>query len=66
MRARVTERFFRINRLGGQRIGGCGLGLSIVKHVLELHGARLDIGDSRFETGTRVAVWLPDNLRAVA
>jgi len=39
---RVFERFYR---LGGDRhssgVSGCGLGLSIVEHIAELHGAKI-------------------------
>ena len=53
-RERVMDRFFRINT--GSSVQGCGLGLSIVQHVVALHDARFSITDSQFETGTQVAV----------
>lgn len=35
----------RFHRLAGQEIEGSGLGLSIVARIVELHGARLELGD---------------------
>lgn len=41
--ARLTERFYRVDRSRSRNSGGTGLGLAIVKHVLERHQARLTI-----------------------
>jgi len=59
LRERVKDRFFRVNT--GSKVQGCGLGLSIVQHVVNLHHADFEITDSSFETGTRVAVHFPIN-----
>lgn len=40
---RLFERFFRVDRSGNRKEGGSGLGLSIVKHILEAHGERIYI-----------------------
>ncbi len=40
---RLTERFFRVDRSRSRGLGGSGLGLSIVKHVLAAHNQRLKI-----------------------
>ena len=40
---RITERFYRVSTSRSRESGGTGLGLPIVKHVLALHQARLEI-----------------------
>ena len=54
---RVMDRFYRIN--SGSGIQGCGLGLSIVQHVIALHRGSLIIDDSQQLGGTRITVTLP-------
>lgn len=41
--ARLTERFYRVDRSRSRETGGTGLGLSIVKHILIRHQAKLEI-----------------------
>ncbi len=41
--ARLTERFYRVDKSRSRETRGTGLGLAIVKHVLLRHGAQLDI-----------------------
>jgi two-component system, OmpR family, sensor histidine kinase QseC len=38
---------------------GCGLGLSIVKHIVDLHHGKITLKDSSFKTGLLVEVSLP-------
>ncbi|WP_084618302.1 sensor histidine kinase [Cellvibrio sp. OA-2007] len=56
-RERVFDRFYR---LGGDRHSskttGCGLGLAIVQQVVELHGARIALTQSRYEQGLLIIV----------
>lgn len=52
-RARVLERF---HRLAGQESEGCGLGLSIVAKIAELHEARLTLGSGLDGKGLGVTV----------
>ncbi len=55
---RVGEPFFQARSSYDRRHDGTGLGVSIVKGLLALHGGWLDI-ESRVGEGTRVAVHLP-------
>lgn len=38
---RVFERFYRVDKSGSRQEGGSGLGLSIVKHIIEAHGEKI-------------------------
>ena len=55
-REAVLRRFHRLDP-GGQP--GSGLGLAIVARIAELHGARLELGESSMTNGLAVAVQFP-------
>ena len=38
---RLFERFYRIDKSGNRKEGGSGLGLSIVKHIIEAHNEKI-------------------------
>ncbi len=38
---RIFERFYRVDKSGSRKEGGSGLGLSIVKHVIEAHKEKI-------------------------
>lgn len=40
---RVFERFFRTDKSRSRQIGGSGLGLSIVKHIIEAHAQTINV-----------------------
>lgn len=54
---RVCERFYRADASG--KTSGTGLGMSIVKEIIDLHGGELAIS-SEVGFGTRVSICLPD------
>jgi len=56
--ARLTERFYRVDRSRSRETGGTGLGLAIVKHVVQRHGAELKI-DSTVGAGSTFAIQFP-------
>ncbi|MEC4112659.1 sensor histidine kinase [Myroides pelagicus] len=43
---RLFERFFRVDKSGNRKVGGSGLGLSIVKHIVEAHGEHIYVESS--------------------
>lgn len=55
---KVTNQFYRINKARTREDGGSGLGLSIVKQIVERHGGELNI-QSEAGVGTTVTVTLP-------
>lgn len=54
--ARVFERFYRAEPSGA--IPGAGLGMSLVKEIVEHHGGSVDV-ESASGRGTEVTLWLP-------
>jgi two-component system, OmpR family, phosphate regulon sensor histidine kinase PhoR len=58
--ARLTERFYRVDKSRSRETQGTGLGLAIVKHVLLRHGGSLSI-KSEAGKGSSFIVSLPGN-----
>ncbi|MEX5744409.1 phosphate regulon sensor histidine kinase PhoR [Massilia sp. X63] len=54
--ARLTERFYRVDKSRSRETQGTGLGLAIVKHVLLRHGGRLVIASVPGQGSTFTAV----------
>jgi two-component system phosphate regulon sensor histidine kinase PhoR len=55
---RLTERFYRVDVTESRAQGGTGLGLALVKHILNRHRGKLDI-DSVVGAGATFTVRLP-------
>lgn len=54
---RVFERFYRVDKSRSRTNGGSGLGLSIVKHILEAHDQKIHV-KSEFTKGTEFSFML--------
>lgn len=55
--SRIFERFFRVDKSGARSEGGSGLGLSIVKHIIEAHGEKIYV-ESEFGKGSEFSFTL--------
>jgi two-component system sensor histidine kinase SenX3 len=58
-RERVFERFFRVDAARSRNTGGSGLGLSIVKHVVQNHGGDVRVW-SQQGRGSTFTIRLPE------
>ncbi|GGZ85075.1 sensor histidine kinase [Algibacter mikhailovii] len=54
---RLFERFYRVDKSGSRKEGGSGLGLSIVKHIIEAHRERIYV-ESEFGVGSEFSFTL--------
>jgi two-component system, OmpR family, phosphate regulon sensor histidine kinase PhoR len=55
--SRLFERFFRVEKSRSRSIGGSGLGLSIVKHIIEAHKEHIYV-ESELEVGSEFSFTL--------
>lgn len=55
--SRLFERFFRVDKSGARSEGGSGLGLSIVKHLIEGHNEKIYV-ESEFGKGSEFSFTL--------
>ena len=54
---RLFERFYRVDKSGARSEGGSGLGLSIVKHIIEAHNGKIHV-QSQFSVGSEFSFTL--------
>lgn len=59
-KAHVFERFYKADKSRDRSLGGSGLGLSLVKKIVELHGGMVSV-ESEPEKGSAFTVTLPIN-----
>jgi len=55
---RIFEKFYRIGRSETQGRRGSGVGLALVRHIMEAHGGRVTV-ESQPSRGSRFTLWFP-------
>lgn len=55
---RITDAFYMVDKSRSKKMGGVGLGLALVKEIVEAHGAALEI-ESELGSGTTVRICFP-------
>jgi signal transduction histidine kinase len=61
----IFERFYKVDKARDRSLGGNGLGLSLAKKIVALHGGRISIS-SEFGKGSTFSVYLPIPQRPAA
>ena len=56
---RIFERFSQADGSSTRKHGGLGLGLAIVRHLIELHGGTVSARNRDENGGAVLTVWLP-------
>ena len=55
---RITDAFYMVDKSRSKKMGGVGLGLALVKEIVQVHGATMEI-DSELGAGTTVRLYFP-------
>lgn len=59
---KIFERFYRVDKARTRKMGGAGLGLSLVKTIVEKHGGKIAVS-SIFGEGSTFSITLPKTLK---
>jgi|GEM_PF-1918583 len=61
IREKIFERFFQAENTLTRKIGGVGLGLTIAKRIVEMHGGAIEV-ESELHRGSCFSILLPESL----
>lgn len=59
MKSRIFERFYRVDKSRSRKVGGSGIGLSIVKHILNLHDGDVELVPKNEHGGATFKCYFP-------
>lgn len=59
MKSRIFERFYRVDKSRSRKVGGSGIGLSIVKHIMNLHGGEAELIPKNESGGATFKCYFP-------
>lgn len=57
---KIFERFYMVDKSRSKKLGGSGLGLSIVKHIVKYHNGKVSLS-SKLNEGTEIVVEIPSS-----
>jgi len=63
---RIFESFYQVRRPGGEKVTGSGLGLALVRQIVELHGGAIRAESDGEGRGSRFVFTLPRDRAAAA
>jgi signal transduction histidine kinase len=55
---RIFEKFYRVESRGGKKVPGSGIGLTLVKEIVEAHGGRVEV-ESKEGKGSTFTIAIP-------
>lgn len=56
--SRIFERFYRVDKSRSKKIEGTGIGLAVVKHIVEYHDGKIKLA-SEVNKGTKITISFP-------
>jgi two-component system phosphate regulon sensor histidine kinase PhoR len=58
----IFKRFYRVDKASSRHEGGTGIGLAIVKHIIQYHKGKIDVQSTK-EEGSTFTISIPNKLK---